>query len=197
MRLILRTLYRQIDLVARHFYSSAAFEEGFAVNGFPLLEFDRRPVDQHDLVGFALTWNAELTLIQPVEKEQFLLNGYSIFRNSDVKRWRPIPKDDFLARAAVLHKLRPRKPAKVRVASVRQALSSAGKAFPLVTIHTERVRRSVCYIGRVLRTSQRALTLLSISPQADWDEEGYLLKNITLIEFDGTYERLLARMAKK
>jgi hypothetical protein len=186
------------SLVARQIHNSAEFQEAFAIDGFPLLEFDRRPVDQHCLLGFALTWNAELTLMQPLEKERFLLNGYSIIRNSDVKRWRPIPTDDFLARAAVLHNLRPRKPAKVGIASVRQALSSAGKAFPLVTIHTERVRRGVCYIGRVLRTSQRALTLLSISPQADWDEEeSYLLKNITLIEFGGTYERLLARIAKK
>jgi len=179
-------------------HSSAEFRKAFAVDGFPLLESDRRPVDQNSLVGFALTWNANLTLIQPIETEQFLLNGYTIFRNSDVKRWRPISNDDFQARAAILHKLGPRKPAKVGITSVREALSSAGKAFPLVTIHTERVRRGVCYIGRVLRTSQRAVTVLSISPQADWDgEESYLLKNITLIEFGGTYERLLARMAKK
>jgi hypothetical protein len=168
------------------------------VNGFPLMEFDRRPIDPYNLAGLVLTWNTKLTLVQPIEKEQFLLNGYSIFRNSDVEGWRPIPKEDFLARATVLHKLRPRKPAEVGIDSVRQALSSAGKAFPLVTIHTERVRRDVCYIGRVLRTSQRALTLLSISPRADYDEEeSYLLKNITLIEFGGTYERLLAHMAKK
>jgi hypothetical protein len=186
------------SLVARHSYSSAAFEEAFAVNGFPLLEFDRRPLDPYNLAGFVLTWNTKLTLIQPIEKEQFLLNGYSIFRNSDVKRWRPIPKDDFLARAAVLHKLRPRKPAEVGIDSIGQALSSAGKAFPQVTIHTERVRRGVCYVGRVLRTSQRALTLLSVSPQAEWEEEeNYLLKDITLIDFGDTYARLLARLAKK
>ena len=168
------------------------------MSGFPLPEFDRRPVDQHHLVGFALTWNTKLTLIQPVEKEQFLLNGYSIFRNEDVKRWRAIPNDDFLARAAVLHKLRPRKPANVNIDSIGQALASAGKAFPLVTIHTERLKRGVCYVGRVLRISQRALTLLDISPQAEWDdEESYLLKDITLIDFGGAYGSLLGRMAKK
>jgi hypothetical protein len=184
--------------VARHIHNSAEFQKAFAVNGFPLLEFDRRPIDQHHLVGFTLTWNADLILIQPIEKEQFLLNGYTIFRNMDVKRWRAIPKDDFLARAAALHKLRPRLPAKVSIASIRQVLSSAGKAFPLVTIHTERIRRDVCCVGRVSRTSQRALTILSISPEAEWDdEESYLLKDITLIDFGGTYERLLARMAHK
>ncbi len=168
------------------------------MSAFPLLEFDRRPVDQHPLVGFALTWNQELTLIQPVEDQQFLLNGYTIFRNADVKRWRPIPKDEFRARAAVFHKLRPRVPSQVSIASIREALASAGRAFPLVTIHTERVKRGVCYVGRVLRTSQRAVTLLDISPQAEWDEEEtYRLKDITLIDFGGTYERLLARMAKR
>ncbi len=183
--------------MTRAIHNSAEFREAFAVNGFPLLEFDRRPVDQYHLKGFALTWNAELTLIQPVETDQFLLNGYTIFRNGDVKRWRPIPKDDFLARAAVLHKLRPRKPANVKIDSVGQALASAGKAFPLVTIHTERLKRDVCYVGRVLRVSQRALTLLDISPQAEWDdEESYLLKDITLIDFGNTYGRLLARLAK-
>jgi hypothetical protein len=133
------------------------------VNGFPLLEFDRRPLDPYNLAGFVLTWNTKLTLIQPIEKEQFLLNGYSIFRNSDVKRWRPIPKDDFLARAAVLHKLRPRKPAEVGIDSIRQALSSAGKAFPRVTIHTERVRRGVCYVPSVVDESARLDSPLRIA----------------------------------
>lgn len=184
--------------MARGIHNSAEFQEAFAVNGFPLLEFDRRPVNRHHLVGFALTWNEELTLIQPLEDQQFLLNGYTIFRNTDVERWRPIRKDDFLARAAALHKLRPRRPDKVSITSIRQALSSAGKAFPLVTIHTERAKRGVCYVGRVLRVSQRALTLLDISPQADWDdEESYLLKDIRLIDFGGAYETLLARMGKK
>jgi hypothetical protein len=185
-------------LVARDIHNSAEFQEAFAVNAFPLLEFDRRPVSQYHLVGFALTWNEELALIQPVEDQQFLLNGYTIFRNADVRRWRPIPKDEFTARAAALHKLRPRSPDKISITSIRQALSSAGKAFPLVTIHTERAKRGVCYVGRVLRVSQRALTLLDISPEAEWnDEESYLLKDITLIDFGGTYERLLARMVRK
>ncbi len=84
------------------------------------------------------------------------------------------------------------------IASTREALSSAGKAFPLVTIHTEKTVRGVCYVGRVIRTGQRAVTLLSISPQAEWDkEESYLLKDITLIGFGGAYEGLLASMSTR
>ena len=82
---------------------SSPIDEAFHVNGFPLLEFDRRPFHNHLLTGFVLGWNAKLTLIQIVEDQQFRLNGYAIFRNSDVKRWRPVSKELFLARAARIH----------------------------------------------------------------------------------------------
>jgi hypothetical protein len=125
----------------------------------------------------------------------FRLNGYAIFRNSDVKKWRPVGTDDFLAKAVRLNKLHPSKPAGVRYSSMKAALSSAGAAFPLITIHRERMDRTVCYVGKVRGTSQRATTILPISPQAEWEpEERYQLKDVTLLEFGGAYEILLARM---
>jgi hypothetical protein len=39
--------------------------------------------------------------------------------------------------------------------------------------------------------------LREISPQAEWEpEETFLLRDITKIEFDGAYERLLYALAK-
>ena len=166
-----------------------AYGGALVVRGFPLLEFDRAPIDRDVLRGFALGWNTELTLIQVIDHVQFQLNGYAIFRNSDVKRWRSVPTDEFLARAAKLNKLRPSKPAGVRFASMQEAISSAGRAFPLITIHRERIDREVCEVGRLRRTSQRAMTILAISPQAEWEEEErYELRDITLLEFGGAYE---------
>jgi len=173
-----------------------ASERAFKARGFPLLEFDRAPIDRNALKGFALGWNSELTLIQVTDDVHFRLLGYAIFRNSDVKRWRPVRPDDFLARAVRLNRLRPSKPAGVSYESMKEAVSSVGAAFPLITIHRERIDRTVCYVGKVRRTSQRATTILSISPQAEWEpEECYQLKDITLLEFGGAYETLLARMA--
>ena len=172
--------------------------DGAAIGGFPLVEFDRAPINRNVLRGVALGWNSELTLIQVLDDAYFRLNGYAIFRNSDVKRWRPVGPDDFLARAAKLNKLRPSKPAGVRYSSMKEALSSAGAAFPLITIYRERLDRTVCYVGKVRRTSQRATTILPISPQAEWEpEERYQLKDITFLEFGGAYEVLLARMADR
>jgi hypothetical protein len=90
--------------------------EAFHANGFSLLEFDRKPIDRDPLQGFAIQWNSDLTLVHLVEDRTFRLDGYAVFRNSDVRRWRPIPKSEFLARAATLNKLRPQKPEGVTVA---------------------------------------------------------------------------------
>jgi hypothetical protein len=170
--------------------------DAYVANGFPLLQFDR-PIDGDLLLGFALSWNSALTLIQVVETSQYQLNGYAIFRNSDVKRWRAIPNDEFYARAAVLQSLRPAVPAGLTITSMKEAISTAGKVFPLLTVHRERIKRGVCYVGKLQRTSQRSVTLRPISPEAAWEEEeSYLLRDITLVEFGGAYERLLDQLAK-
>jgi hypothetical protein len=131
-----------------------------------------------------------------MDDAQFRLNEYSVFRNSDVKRYRSVSKDEFVARAAKLNKLRPSKPAGVSYESMKEAVSSAGATFPLITIHQERIDRNVCYVGKLRRTSQRATTILSISTEAEWEEEErYQLRDITRLEFGGAYENLLARLA--
>jgi len=172
--------------------------DGCVVRGFPLLEFDR-PIDRESFVlGFTLAWSADLTLVHFLETEQYRLNGYTLFRNSDVKRWRTIPKDDFYARAARLHRLRPEMPAGLEITSMKDALTSAGNKFPLLTIHREHVKRGVCYVGRCMTASRRSVTLASISPRAEWEgEEKYPLRDITRVDFGGAHEDLLHRMAKR
>jgi hypothetical protein len=78
------------------------------VGGFPMVEFDRAPLDSYFLRGFTLGWSKELTLVHVVDNVYFQLNGYAVFRNSDVKRWRPILPDLFFAKAAKINRLRPR-----------------------------------------------------------------------------------------
>ena len=174
-----------------------ALNEAFAIEGFPLLEFDRKPLDRHILSGFVLRWNTKFTLMQVMENFQFRLNGYAIVRNSDVRKWRPVAPNEFAAKAARLNRLRPKVPAGVNVSSLATALSSAGSAFPLITIHQEHIDRHVCYVGKFLRTTARTATIRTISPEAEWDtDDRFQLKDITLLEFGGTYENLLARLAK-
>lgn len=174
-------------------------EEGaaFCLKGFPLVQFDRKPIDPDLLTGFVLAFNAKLTLLQKVDENQFLLDGYSVFRNSDVKRWRSIQPEEFFAKAAKLNKLRPSHPPNVTLASMRDAFSSAGAEFPLLAVHREHLKRGVCEVGKLRSVTQRRAKLHSISPQAEWEtEETFVLNDVTLLEFGGAYERLLASIAK-
>jgi hypothetical protein len=59
-----------------------------AIDGYPLLEFYRTPLERYVRRGFALAWNEDLTLIEIVDGDLFELDGYAVFRNSDIKQWR-------------------------------------------------------------------------------------------------------------
>jgi hypothetical protein len=169
----------------------------FTRNGFPLVEFDRRPLERWPMRAFVLGWGPELTLVQTFNTDFFQLGGYTVFRNSDVRRWREIAEEDFLARAAAHNKVCPSRPKLANMGSMRELVASAGASFSLIAIHRERIKKDVCYIGKLVRVTQRAVTIQSITPQAEWEgEETYQLKDITLLEFGGVYENLLSALAK-
>jgi hypothetical protein len=82
---------------------------------------------------------------------------------------------------------------RVRLDSVSEILRTANKAFPLVTIHREKINPDVCHIGRITRIDESAVLLLEIDPDAVWDTEPteYRLKEITRVDFGGGYEEAL------
>jgi hypothetical protein len=77
--------------------------------------------------------------------------------------------------------------------NVEHMLKSAQQHSPLVTVHIEREIREACYIGRVLATTAETLSLLEITPQAEWDREPteFRLRDITRIDVGGAYEEAL------
>jgi hypothetical protein len=79
------------------------------------------------------------------------------------------------------------------VANIESLLLSAGKAFPLVTIHREQVDPDVCCIGQVQGVSRGRVSLLEIGPDAVWEDtpEEYRIKEITRVNFGGDYEDAL------
>jgi hypothetical protein len=112
---------------------------------------------------------------------------------SDIKGVKPDPYASFAEKA--LKKRgdeRPKKP-RVSVASIQELLSSASKAFPLLTIHREQIDPDVCSIGRVLDVNKGRVSLLEISPDATWERSPteYRLSEITRVNFDGDYEKAL------
>jgi hypothetical protein len=120
-------------------------------------------------------------------------NGFSCFRISDVRN---LTVDPYAAFAeAALKKLGekiPKKP-KVSLVSTEEILNSADRLFPLITIHREHFDPDVCWIGQVYRIEDGEVCFWEIGPDAKWDRKPtfYKLREITAIEFGGSYEAAL------
>lgn len=131
--------------------------------------------------------------VMAVASDQIRFDGFSCFRIMDVRDLRPDPYGAFSE--AALRKLRvpmPKKP-RVSVATVEELLIGANRQFPLVTIHREKVRPDVCWIGKVQQIHDGHVWLLEIGPDAKWDKKpvAHKLSEITQVEFGGEYERAL------
>ena len=125
--------------------------------------------------------------------DRIWLDGVECFRIEDVNDVRADPYAPF-AEAALKKRgqRRPKKP-RVSLANVTRLLLSAGKSFPLVTIHREQVDPDVCWIGRIQVVNHGSVALLEIGPDAVWDKsaEEYRIKEITRVSFGSDYEDAL------
>jgi hypothetical protein len=125
--------------------------------------------------------------------DQIRFDGFGCFRCGDVKNLRADPYAAFVETALKKRgERRPKKP-RVTVGSIEELLLSAGRAFPLVTIHREQVDQDVCWIGRVQGLDRSRVSLLEIGPDAKWEDspEEHRVAEITRVNFGGEYENAL------
>ena len=152
-----------------------------------------RPFEAGSVSGYVLDMGPRFFLVAAVE-DAIRFNGFQCFRLCDVRELH-VPHQYAGFAEAALKKRRERMPKKPRVivARIEALLASANKAFPLVTIHEERVDPTVCWIGRVLKVDRGRVSLLEISPDATWDERPneHELREITRVDFGGDYENAL------
>lgn len=125
--------------------------------------------------------------------DRIWFDGFECFRIEDLKKVEAAPYAAF-AEAALKKRrqAKPRRPA-VRLGRSEELLTSAGRTFPLVSIHCEVVDRNVCWIGCVLSVQGGRVRLRLITPAAEWESKPtfYRLSQITRISFGGDYERAL------
>src|SRR5271156_3948560 len=121
-------------------------------------------------------------------------NGFQCYRLADIRKLQ-VPDKFAEFHEAMLKKRGTRFPKKLRVdvSSAEKLLRTANRAFPLITIHREKVDAGVCSIGRVADLGKGRVTLLEIGPDASWDNEleTYRLSEITRVDFGGDYENAL------
>jgi hypothetical protein len=129
--------------------------------------------------------------------DRIWFDGYECFRVADIRSVKPDPYAAFVEAALRKRKARrPRKPA-VSVGGVADMVESAGRAFPLVSVHREDVDPSVCWIGRVLNVRRGRASLLEVDPEARWKDHSteYRLAELTRLSFGGDYEGALYLVA--
>jgi len=156
-----------------------------------LVRFSRR-YDSYKTSGYVRTVGPEFFLLQLVE-DSIRFNGFECFRINGITGLGSDPYSSFVETALRKRKQKRSKAPQIKIQSVSSILESGAKAFPLVTIHTERIDPDVCYIGRVMGIDKTHLSLLKIRPGAVWEKQPtrYRLRDITRVGFGGGYEDAL------
>jgi len=148
--------------------------------------------------GYVVAAGAEWFVLHYIAEVDFA--GYQALRLRDVSKLTvPAPYAEFVEK--VLRKLRHRRvvPKCVDATSTAALIQFAGDRFPVITLHTERKRKGVCFIGKLVAITNKDVVLHDIAPGAKWDLEttSRPIAAITRIDFDGPYERALVLVAGK
>jgi hypothetical protein len=150
-------------------------------------------LDRGTVNGYVLDIGPQFFLIALVS-DGLRPNGFQCYRLADIRKLQ-VPDKFARFHEAVLKKRGIRFPKKPRVdvSSLEKLLRTANRAFPLVTIHREKIDEGACWIGRVVDLGSGRVTLLEIGPDASWDNEleTYRLSEITRVDFGGDYENAL------
>jgi hypothetical protein len=160
-----------------------------------LVRFNRR-FEEGKVRGYVLDVGSQFFLLALVS-DRIWFDGFECFRIADVTELRPDPYARFAEKALEKRgEKRSRKPP-VSVKNIQELLLTAGRKFPLVTIHREEIDPDVCWIGRVLDITPEVVKILEVDPNGVWEKEPeeYPLNEITHVNFGGDYEDALYLVA--
>ncbi|KSB88307.1 hypothetical protein AS593_09160 [Caulobacter vibrioides] len=121
-------------------------------------------------------------------------DGFGCYRLVEVKNLEPAPYPEFVE--AALDKrgeVLPEPPA-VALNSIGDILATAGRLFPVLTVHTEAGKASDCHIGAIAGVEGGVAWMQDIGPDAVWEARPAArpLDTVTRVDFGGGYETALA-----
>ena len=132
-----------------------------------------------------------------VVNDRVWLDGFECLRRNDIIAAENHPYTEFHEKALTLRgEIIPDAPP-VSLESIEDLLETAGRAFPLITIHCEVVDPEVCYIGHVNEVRGGEIAMRLVTPAAKWEAEfeRYPTSSITRVAFGGDYEEALSTVA--
>ena len=161
-----------------------------------LVEFTR-PHESAWVHGYVLGVGEGLFLTAKVD-ERIRFDGFEVFRVADVRNLDEHGEREFVEEVRRRRGLATPKAPRIRLGSMAEVVRSAGRLFPLVVLHRERVDPDVCHIGRVLAVDDKKVTLHAIDPGAVWgSHDTRALREVTRVGFGGDYENALALVGGK
>ena len=150
-------------------------------------------------MGFVVDFSPDLILFHVVDSATLKLNGYTVIRDEDVSDYRAFNKPGFWQAKVVKNLgLKPISPDGISLSSLPDLLKSIDDRYPLITIHPEKKKPDVCYIGPLLSLSKLTFTIDDLNSSARWTGPRRIrYADVTRVEFDGGYEQGLAAIAPK
>ena len=141
--------------------------KGFML-GQSLVRFARR-FEKDTVRGYVLDVGPQFFLLALVS-DRIWYDGFECFRISDVSKLRPDRYGPFVEQA--LRARGEKRPAKPRISlkNIQELVLTAGRAFPLVAIHREKIDPDVCWIGRVMEVTPEVVRILELGPDAVWGD---------------------------
>lgn len=168
-------------------------------SGRHLFEVRSRIKGSGRTMGFVVGFSENLILFHVVNMDDFRLNGYNVIRIDDVKEYRAFDKSEFWQSRAVRRlRLKPVRPIGISLSSFPELLESITKRYPLITLHLEKTKPKLCYIGPLLSMAKATFTIDDLDSNAEWSgPRRFKFKDITRVDFGGGYEKALAATAPK
>ena len=132
-----------------------------------------------------------------VVDHRICFDGFECFRRPDIIAVEDDPYAAFHETALALRGERLPDAPLVSLASIEDLLTTAGRAFRLVTIHCEEVEPEVCWIGHVHEVAGGELVMREVTPAAEWETEleRYPTADVTRVAFGADYEDALSLVA--
>lgn len=142
--------------------------------------------DRKDVIsGILIDFNSNLTLIKqnPVD---YVIDGYMLLKTNKILKYKRDDSEEFTEKVLLVKGLMPANEAFMPLTDLREALRLISDEFGAILIKNK--DDSVCYIGKLIRTTSEFVEIHEIDPKAIWVGNGkFKLKSIRTIEFDTDY----------
>lgn len=126
-------------------------------------------------------------------------DGFSCMQFKDVTKIEtPDPHHEFIQKALEIKGQECPQFPDFDLSSIRALLDSGEDPFPLANLHVQhKDGENVCYIGKVIMTTDTKVTMWCIDPDANWDQQSstYPLDIIYRVDYGETYTEALHLVA--